>query len=106
MTTLDLSAPYAGSELTNAEIFYLGEAIARWIITTNRLGHSSPGMTLDYATDLARTGNLVALVARDFIAWTSNRKHLVPEGCEERLAAWTDSLDAAIAAALPIGAAS
>lgn len=83
MTSLDLSAKYGETTLSNFEVFMMGEAFYRWVGATITLGHSSPGMALDY-TKRDEAMGLPGLIMRDFVAWTSGRTHLV-EGAEERL---------------------
>lgn len=98
--TFDLSEPYGDSDLTNLEVFCFGAAVLNAAAASMRLGHTSPGMTLDYMTNPEALG-LFGLVARDFIAWTSGRKHMVPD-CEQRFRQWASS----VAGALPYEAAS
>lgn len=71
---------------TTTDLALLGAALWSWVAAVNRLGHANPGSTLDYTTGLTEDLDASAAdwIVRDFVAWTSGRKHLVP-GCEERL---------------------
>lgn len=58
-----------------------GMALQNWLDTTQLLGHTTPAGSLDYVHP--EEGSAGAFV-KDFVAWTSGRRHLAP-GCEERL---------------------
>jgi hypothetical protein len=81
--SLDLDAKYGSTTLSNTEVFMLGEALLVWLGTCIRLGHASPGSTLDYTTSPEHL-SLGGLIVRDVIAWTSGRVELAP-GCEQRV---------------------
>lgn len=98
---LDLSAQYAATNLSNYEVFMVGEALVGWLTAVVRLGHADPGSTLDYATDPSQL-SLGTLVVRDFVAWTARQEHKV-EGCEERLRDWAAAADLDGAAAALVG---
>lgn len=91
MNTMDLSEKYGKTTLSNYEVFGLGESLLAWMGTVTRLGHESPGSTLDYTVG-AWTDNIFAYVIRDFVAWTSGRTKLVPD-CEERIRGYIADAD-------------
>lgn len=89
------------------DLALIGAALWSWVAAVNRHGHASPASTLDYTTCVP--GDLDAsaatFIVRDFVAWTSGRKHLAP-GCEERLRSyvvrcgWQDQAESAMAEAV------
>lgn len=99
---IDLAAPFGDTNLTNLEVFMVGEAVFNWLTAVTRLGHTSPGATLDYATHAAELG-IGVLIVRDFVAWTSGRVDKVP-GCEERLRELAQNADLDGAAAKKVSA--
>jgi hypothetical protein len=83
-TTIDLTDKYQQTTLTNYEVLELGAALLSWMLTVERLGHASPASVLDYTGNTDMFDSPSPLIVRDFVAWTSGRKDVVP-GCEERL---------------------
>lgn len=81
-TTIDLVDNIPGANITYAEVLEIGTALLNWTASVGRLGHASPGSTLDYTRVL---DSIPALIVRDFVAWTSGRTHLVPGDPAERL---------------------
>lgn len=86
---IDLTEKYGHTTLSNAEVWMMGQAFYTWVGATCRLGHSSPGSTLDYTTN-PEALSLPALIMRDFVAWTSGRVNLA-EDCEQRLRELNDN---------------
>lgn len=76
---------------SDIDIYLIGKALLNWVATTVQVGHSSPGMTLDYVhlDDSLGDESAAPLIVRDFVAWTSGRQHLA-EGAEERLRRWIE----------------
>ena len=64
-----------------------GIALRNWVATTVLLGHASPGSTLEYV-DVEPWSD--SALIKDFVAWTSGRKHLA-EGCDARLREWANA---------------
>ena len=94
--SIDLREKYGATTLTNGEVFEVGQAFFGWLSAVARIGHDSPGSTLDYTVD-PKWETPAPFIMRDFVAWTSGRKHLAP-GCEERLRGLIEAAELDLAA--------
>lgn len=90
---------------TDADLMLIGAAVLNSVTATLRLGHSTPGMTLDYMTwvdALEGSDSAAPAIVRDFVTWTSGRNHLNP-GAKDRLerfvteSGWSDCAVANVA---------
>ena len=74
--TPPVARPIGDTTVTPLQLMDLGAKLLNAAATVELLGHASPGSALDYW----HADSFV----RDFVAWTSGRKHMA-EGCEERV---------------------